>query len=70
MDRYKIIRELYEERKHLTQVIRALESLTYEEGLLAEEELSQRPKRRRMSQRQRLEVSLRMKKYWAARRKK
>lgn len=70
MDLHKIIRELYEERKRLTQVIQALESLTDEKGLLAEEDLSQWPKRRRMSQRQRLAVSLRMKKYWAARRKK
>jgi hypothetical protein len=66
MDLLKIIRELYEERNKLDEVITRLEELQR----AADEEPEKRRGRKFMDERARLEVSERMKKYWAERRKK
>ena len=68
---YKIIEELYSERAHLDEVIRALESLRGEPGdSSAKQPPAPRRGRRSMSQEERREVSKRMRKYWQKRRNK
>lgn len=68
MDLYKIIRELYEERNRLDEVIRSLEALVESGEGNGSSETPKRRGRRGMSQEERLEVSRRMRKYWEARR--
>ena len=70
MDLLKALQELYAEKEKLERVIAALEDLQRTAGELPE--LPGMPKRRgrkNMSQRERREVSERMKKYWDGRRK-
>lgn len=68
MDLYKAIKDLYEQKKRLDQVIASLEDLEKAAGVAAKE-----PARRRgrpgMDEKARREVSERMKRYWAKRRK-
>ena len=67
MDLQKIIRELQEERKKLDQIVASLEQLkvTSHPGPV----LETRRGRKSMDAKARLEVSLRMKRYWDKRRK-
>ena len=71
MDLYKAIRDLYAEKERLERVIASLEELQ-RKGATAPE--SSKPGKRRgrksMSAGERKEVSERMKKYWASRRRK
>ena len=69
MDIHKIIQELHEERARLDQVIQSLESLSGEENSTGENRVERRG-RKSMSQAERLQVSQRMRKYWASRRNK
>ncbi|MCC6859039.1 MAG: hypothetical protein IT158_10780 [Bryobacterales bacterium] len=64
MDLYKSIRELYEQKKRLDVVIASLEEL---QKTGAEE--PKRRGRKQMDAQARQEVSERMRRYWAARRK-
>ncbi len=66
MNLYKAIRELYEEKKRLDQVIASLEELQRK----PEESTQKRRGRRRMDQQARAEVSSRMKSYRSRMRKK
>ncbi len=71
MDLYKAIRDLYAEKERLERVIMSLEEL--QRSSAAAPELPPTGKRRgrkSMSADERQEVSERMKKYWAKRRKK
>ena len=71
MDLYKTIRELYEEKQRLDQVIRSLEVLL-ERGQTEVSETEPLPKRRgrkSMAPKERKQVAERMKKYWEDRRK-
>ena len=69
MDLNKVIRDLYEEKKRLDQIILSLEQME-ERG---EPESPAAPEKRRgpkrMNAQARMEVSRRMKEYWASRRK-
>jgi hypothetical protein len=69
MDLYAVIRELRNEKQRLDRIIRELESM---EGgaVLALMHRAKRRGRKSMSAEERREVSQRMKKYWASRRKK
>ncbi len=70
MDLYKAIQELYEEKERLERVIASLEELQRTTG--AAPDVPAPPGRRgrkSMSEQERGEVSERMRKYWAARRK-
>jgi hypothetical protein len=70
MDLAKIIQKLCEERTKLDKIIEALEQL-HESAALAEARKIKKPRGRKfMDEKDRREVSERMKKYWAARRKK
>jgi hypothetical protein len=69
MDLNKAIRELYEEKKLLDQVIVSLETLLEVEQSKDAATGAKRRGRKGMSEEERLEVSKRMKEYWAARRK-
>lgn len=66
MDIRKTIRELYEEKKRLDEVIASLEEL---QKAKAVESPAKRRGRKSMDVTGRQEVSRRMKKYWADRRK-
>ena len=70
MDLYKAIRELYAEKEKLERVIASLEDLQRAAGgkgpLL---DGVRRRGRKSMNAKERVEVSERMKKYWASRRK-
>ncbi len=68
MDLYKAIRELYEQKKRLDQVIASLEELE-QRGPVVNPEPTKRRGRRSMDAQARLEVSQRMKRYWAKRRR-
>jgi hypothetical protein len=71
MDLYKAIQDLYAEKEKLERVIASLEELQRTAGagpLLAVG--AKRRGRKSMSAKEREEVSERMKRYWAARRKK
>lgn len=70
MDLLKTIQELYEERKRLDGAIAALESVLKENANAPHGEGRGRRGRKSMSREERLKVSERMRKYWAARRKK
>ena len=71
MDLYKAIQDLYAEKEKLERVIASLEELQRTAGAVPV--LIAKPPRRRgrksMSSEERQEVSERMRKYWAARRK-
>ena len=65
----KAIRELYEEKKRLDQVIASLEDMQ-RTGATLEAALPEKKRgRKSMDEQGRLEVSERMKRYWEARRK-
>jgi hypothetical protein len=69
MDLYKAIQDLYAEKEKLERVIASLEELQRTSGELPElPKSSKRRGRKSMSSKERLEVSERMKKYWASRR--
>lgn len=70
MDLNKIIRELLEERKRITQIVESLEQFTVM-GKPAPKASASSPRgRKSMGAEAREEVSRRMKKYWESRRKK
>jgi hypothetical protein len=70
MDLYKAIRDLYAEKEKLERVIASLEELQRAaEGGQAMLRGSKRRGRKSMGDGERAEVSERMKKYWASRRK-
>ncbi len=71
MDLYKAIQDLYAEKEKLERVIASLEELQRTSGTLPPmpDGLSRRG-RKSMSAKERQEVSERMKRYWASRRKK
>jgi hypothetical protein len=70
MDLVKAIRELYREKERLERVIASLEKLQRSAGATpALTERAQRRGRKFMDPQERQEVSQRMRKYWAARRK-
>lgn len=71
MNLYKAIRQLYAERERLDRVIASLEQL--EKGAAGTNPAASpasRRGRKTMTAEERTEVSARMKRYWAARRKK
>jgi hypothetical protein len=70
MDLLKAIQELHKERKRLDGVIAALERTLNDKGVAPEGKVPQRRGRKSMSREERQKVSERMRKYWAARRKK
>jgi hypothetical protein len=70
MDLYEVIQELYAEREKLQRVIASLEDL---QGAVGEDiplipKSGKRRGRKSMSDKERQIVSVRMKKYWSARR--
>ena len=70
MDLYKAIQELYAEKERLERVIASLEELQRSAGVIpALSENVKRRGRKFMEPQERQEVSDRMKKYWADRRK-
>ena len=66
MDLFEAIQKLYKEKESLLRAIAALESLQQSSGL--PEGRRSRRGRKSMNAAERLEVSARMKKYWASRR--
>jgi hypothetical protein len=70
MDLYKVIQDLYEEKGKLERVIASLEELQRTAGTIGEmiPAVSRRG-RKSMPEEERVEVSERMKRYWAAQRK-
>ncbi|HWR51558.1 MAG TPA: hypothetical protein VN428_10650 [Bryobacteraceae bacterium] len=68
MDLYKAIRSLYEEKKRLDRLIQSLERIQARAVAVESEKPKARRGRRGMSAGERLEVSERMKRYWASRR--
>ena len=70
MDLYKAIQELYAEKEKLERVIASLEELQRTAGSLPIPPTGgKRRGRKSMNPKERQEVSERMKKYWASRRK-
>jgi hypothetical protein len=71
MDLYKAIQDLYAEKEKLERVIASLEELQLAAGgAIPPKQKSGKPRgRKSMSAEERQEVSARMKKYWASRRK-
>ena len=70
MDLYKTIQDLYAEKEKLERVIASLEELHRTSGTLpAVPSGAKRRGRKSMGSKEREEVSLRMKRYWAGRRK-
>lgn len=71
MDLYKAIQDLYAEKEKLERVIASLEDLQRAAGggIPPVPKSGKRRGRKSMSADERLEVSARMKKYWASRRK-
>ena len=70
MDLYKAIQDLYAEKEKLERVIASLEELQRTAGSLPLPPTGgKRRGRKSMSAKEREEVSERMKKYWASRRK-
>jgi hypothetical protein len=70
MDLYKAIQELYAEKEKLERVIASLEELQRTAGgVPVLPKPSKRRGRKSMTAKERREVSERMKKYWAGRRK-
>lgn len=70
MDLIKIIRELRDERDKLEQILFSLEQLQSVAHQKPEPEPTAKRGRRSMDPEARIEVSLRMKRYWADRRAK
>ena len=68
MDLYKAIRTLYDEKKRVDRLISSLEQVKARGLDRARPATSIRRGRKRMTAAERLEVSQRMKRYWAARR--
>jgi hypothetical protein len=73
MDLHKAIQDLYAEKERLERVIASLESLEGAAPPLASPPMLHKPAKRRgrksMNVSERQDVSIRMKKYWASRRK-
>jgi hypothetical protein len=70
MDLYKAIQDLYAEKEKLERVIASLEELQRNAGSLPLSSLGgKRRGRKSMGAKEREEVSARMKRYWASRRK-
>jgi hypothetical protein len=70
MDLYKTIQDLYAEKEKLERVIASLEELHRTSGSLPSFPAgAKRRGRKSMGSQEREEVSLRMKRYWASRRK-
>ncbi len=70
MDLYKAIQDLYAEKEKLERVIASLEELQRNAGLESDiPKPARRRGRKSMGVKERQEVSERMKKYWAGRRK-
>ena len=69
MDLYKAIQDLYAEKEKLERVIASLEELQRTAGSLPVTPSGKRRGRKSMSSKERQEVSERMKRYWAGRRK-
>jgi hypothetical protein len=70
MDLYKTIQDLYAEKEKLERVIASLEELHRTSGSLPTVPVgTKRRGRKSMGSKEREEVSLRMKRYWAGRRK-
>ena len=71
MDLYKAIQDLYAEKEKLERVIASLEELQRASGTLPvlPPKTGKRRGRKSMSSEERQEVSERMRKYWAGRRK-
>jgi len=70
MDLYKAIQDLYAEKEKLERVIASLEELQQAAGSVpALPATGKRRGRKSMDAKERQEVSERMKKYWASRRK-
>ena len=71
MDLYKAIQDLYAEKEKLERVIASLEDLQRAAGggIPPTPKSGKRRGRKSMSKDERQEVSARMKKYWASRRK-
>jgi hypothetical protein len=71
MDLYKAIQDLYAEKEKLERVIASLEELQRSAGVATALPLkpSKRRGRKSMSSEERQEVSERMRKYWASRRR-
>ena len=70
MDLDKVIAKLQGERAKLDEIITSLEQLQRSGGDVPKEVIKKRRGRKFMNEADRLEVSERMKRYWAARRKK
>ena len=70
MDLFKAIQELYAEKDRLERVIASLEELERRGGAPDVPKPANRRGRKSMNSKERREVSERMKKYWAARRRK
>ena len=70
MDLYEAIRKLCEEKARLEAIIAELEQRTGSEAAQPAAPKPRRRGRRSMGREERLQVSERMRKYWAARRKK
>ena len=70
MDLFKTIQDLYAEKERLERVIASLEELQRTAGGLSPlPQVAKRRGRKSMGAKERLEVSERMKRYWANRRK-
>ena len=71
MDLFKAIQDLYSEKEKLERVIASLEELQRAKGesIPTPDKPFKRRGRKSMSNTERLQVSLRMKKYWEKRRK-
>ena len=69
MDLYKTIQILHTERERLTRLIAYLEHLKTSKAEQARPKPQSHRGRKRMSEAERREVSERMKKYWAARKR-
>jgi len=69
MDLSKAIQELYEEKQKLERVIASLEDLQSTMTVSTPIQAPRRAGRKSMNPKERLEVSQRMKNYWAKRRR-
>jgi len=69
MDLDKVIRKLYDERAKLDRIILSLEQLRESSAGVETQALKKRRGRKSMDAAARQEVSERMKRYWASRRK-
>jgi len=69
VDLYKAIQTLYEEKQRLDKLIQSLEQLQERGEAVPRPGTQKKRGRKRMSPSERQEVSERMKKYWAARRR-